>query len=404
MKKIAFFSMLADGHLRRLLPLVSGLSARGVAAHVFTHRRFEREISAAGGTFVDLFGKYPLAAADAVSFPIAMRSVGYAAHYVLEIQRELEALGVSLVVYDTFAMIGRVAAARMGVPHVNLCAGHNVDPDRFQRILAADPRVVVSRQCRRAVELLRDRYGVANASPFSYVAGLSPFLNVYSEPPEYLTVAERAIFEPVAFFGSLPAAEEIAARNRADLPACFGGDATLKVYISFGTVVWRSYATEALAALNTIADALSRHPRAHGVISLGGTALDAATLRPLARPNVTIHDSVDQWAILREADVFITHHGLNSTHEAIYHGVPMISCPFFWDQPALAAKCQAFGLAVPLAGAARGAVTEQQVHAALATLHERRDPLRAALTAAKNYELQVIAARPDVLERILALC
>lgn len=404
MRKVAFFSMLADGHLRRLLPLVSGLSARGVAAHVFTHRRFEREISAAGGTFVDLFGKYPLEAADADSFPVAMRSVGYAAHYVEAVQRELETLDVSLVVYDTFAMIGRVAAARMGVPHVNLCAGHNVDPDRFQRILEADPRVVVSRQCRRAVELLRDRYGVRNASPFSYVAGLSPFLNVYGEPPEYLTAAERAVFEPVAFFGSLPSAEEIVARNREDLPSCFGSDATLKVYISFGTVVWRSYATEALAALDAIADALSRYPRARGVISLGGTTLDAAAMRALTRPNVTVHDFVDQWAILREADVFITHHGLNSTHEAIYHGVPMISHPFFWDQPALAAKCQAFGLAIPLTGAPRGAVTEARVHAALAALHERRDPMRAALAAAKNYELQVIAARPDVLDRILALC
>ncbi|MBI3449656.1 MAG: glycosyltransferase family 1 protein [Acidobacteria bacterium] len=404
MKAVAVFSMVADGHMRRLLPLVSGLSSRGVAAHVFTHRRFERAVAAAGGTFVDLFGKYPLEAADAGSFPIAMRSVSYAGHYIEQVQRDVEALGASLILSDTFAMIGRVAAARIGVPHVNVCAGHNVDPGEFQRILATDARVVVSTQCLRAVELLRDRYGVRDASPFSYVAGLSPILNVYGEPPEYLTAGERAVFEPVAFFGSLPSTDEIVARNRDQGPCYFGRDATLRVYVSFGTVVWRSYATEALAALESISAAIARYPRAEATISLGGAELGAAEMRALTRPNVAVESFVDQWAILRQADLFITHHGLNSTHEAICHGVPMVSYPFFWDQPSLAAKCRGFGVATPLTESPRGAVLEAHVHAAIAAVHDGRDSMRARLAAAREYELKVIAGRDAVLNRILALC
>jgi MGT family glycosyltransferase len=401
---LAFFSMLADGHLRRLLPLVSGLAARGVDSHVFTHRRFERQICAAGGRFADLFGRYPMEAADSASFPMAMRSVAYAARYALDVQRELEALRPSLVVYDTFAMIGRLAAARMGVPYVNVCAGHNVDPKVFRQILATDPRVAVSRQCLDAVERLRTRYGIPDASPYSYVEGLSPFLNVYCEPPEYLTAEERAVFEPVAFFGSLPSNEEIAARHRERAPSLFGGDATLRVYVSFGTATWRSYANEALAALEAIADAISRRPDARAVIGLGGAAPGVAAKRELTRPNVAVHDFVDQWAVLREADVFITHHGLNSTHEAIFHDVPMISYPFFWDQPALAKKCQDFGIAIPLTAAPRGAFTDKDVHAALEALHDRRGSMRGALAVAKTYEANVVAGRPAVLERLLALC
>jgi UDP:flavonoid glycosyltransferase YjiC (YdhE family) len=257
MTSVAFVSMLAEGHLRRLLPLVSGVAARGVAAHVLTH-----------GRFVDLFGPYPLEDADPVSFPIAMRSVAYAARYVEDVERELEALRASLVVYDTFAMVGRLAATRMGLPYVNVCAGHNVDPPRFQQILASDPRVSVSRECLEAVERLRARYGVPDASPYSYVDGVSPYLNVYCEPPEYLRGEERAVFEPVAFFGSLPSPEEIAARDRARAPSLFGGDAALRVYVCFGTAVWRSYPSEALAALDAIAEALSR--RAPGRRSASG--------------------------------------------------------------------------------------------------------------------------------------
>ena len=46
--------------------------------------------------------------------------------------------------------------------------------------------------------------------------------------------------------------------------------------------------------------------------------------------------------------VFVTHHGLNSTHEAIYHRTPMLSYPFFGDQPYLANRCRDLGLSVPL--------------------------------------------------------
>ncbi len=404
MKSVAFFSMLADGHLRRLLPLIAGVAARGWSAQVFTHRRFESEVRAAGGQLVDLFGRYPLDAADAESFPMALRSVAYAGHYATAVQRDLEALRPALVVYDTFAMLGRVVAARMGLPYVNVCAGHNVEPVRFQRILAADPRVLVSDRCLQAVETLRTQLGVADASPFSYVSGLSPYLNVYGEPPEFLTASERLTFEPVGFFGSLPSAAEIARRAMLPHPPAFtGGPSVFRLYVSFGTVVWRSYPAEALAALEVIAAAVSRRPDFEAIMSLGGAAVPADSARKLEASNVTVTASVPQWSVLAEADAFITHHGLNSTHEAIYQRVPMLSCPFFWDQPALAAKCQEFGVAMPLAAVPRQTLTVDTVHSALDRLVGGMDLLRAGLEVARGHELRVITGRDAVLDRMIAL-
>lgn len=404
MRSVAFFSMLADGHLRRLLPLIAGVVARGWTAHVFTHRRFESQVRAAGGQLVDLFGRYPQDAADAESFPLALRSVAYAGHYAAAVQRDLEALRPALVIYDTFAMVGRVVAARMGLPYVNVCAGHNVEPVRFQRILAADPRVFVSDQCLRAVETLRTQLGVADASPFSYVSGLSPHLNVYGEPPEFLTASERQVFEPVGFFGSLPSAEEIARRARHPQSLVFGGGSSVfKLYVSFGTVVWRSYAAEALAALEAIAAAASRRSGIEVIMSLGGTTVSEERVRKLQTGSVTVKAFVPQWAVLAEADAFITHHGLNSTHEAIFGRVPMLSYPFFWDQPALATKCQAFGVAMPLAAVPRAAITADTVHSALDRLVGGMAGLRAGLEVVRGYELGVMAGREAVLDRMLAL-
>ena len=58
---------------------------------------------------------------------------------------------------------------------------------------------------RIAAELsrLRDEHGLADASPFSYVSGVSPDLNLYCEPPQFLQPDERRPFEPLAFIGSL---------------------------------------------------------------------------------------------------------------------------------------------------------------------------------------------------------
>ena len=278
------------------------------------------------------------------------------------------------------------------------------NPCASQKLLAADPRVRVSSRCLEAVEILRTQLGVADASPFSYVSGLSPHLNIYGEPPEFLTALERRVFEPVEFFGSLPAVAEIARRARLPRPRVFkGGRSVFRLYASFGTVVWRSYAAEALAALEAIAVGVSRRPGLEVIMSLGGATVPAESVRKLQTGNVTVTEFVPQWAVLAEADAFITHHGLNSTHEAIFHRVPMLSCPFFWDQPDLAAKCQAFGVAMPLATTPREAITADTVHSALDRLVGGMELLRAGLEVVRDHELRVMAGRDAVLDRMLAL-
>ena len=83
-----------------------------------------------------------------------------------------------MVIHDTFAVIGRLVATLLGIPRVNVCAGHNMNPARFVALLQEDPRVKLSAKCLRAVEELRESYGMMDASPFSYVSSISPHLNI----------------------------------------------------------------------------------------------------------------------------------------------------------------------------------------------------------------------------------
>jgi UDP:flavonoid glycosyltransferase YjiC (YdhE family) len=144
-----------------------------------------------------------------------------------------------------------------------------------------------------------------------------------------------------------------------------------------------------IGALRAISRAVASH--------VGGTELNPESARELAKPNVAVSRYVDQWRALEEATAFIMHHGLSSTHEAIFNRVPMLSYPFFSDQPGLAARCRELGLAIPLADSPRAPLTEQAVETAFARLAESREEIGARLREALNWEREVIANRASVL-------
>ena len=236
------------------------------------------------------------------------------------------------------------------------------------------------------------------ASPFSYVEMQSPFLNLYCEPPEFLAEEDRAAFEPIAFFGSLAPdlREQGAATVFARTPR------TLRIYAAFGTLIWRYFATAAYDALSVI----SRTCTDRGmdvVLGLGGHERALAGRAPLAGGNVRAFDYADQWATLREADIFVTHHGLNSTHESIFHQVPMLSYPFFGDQPAQARCCQDLGLALPLVRTPRAPLEPEAVLGAIQRITDDRSAFAARLAEARAWELRTISERGAVIDRVVAL-
>jgi MGT family glycosyltransferase len=394
------FAMPQRGHFNRMRPLISGLTAAGIPTYVFTDRQFREEVEGMGGRFADLFAGRPIESADATSIPVPCRYVSFAGYYANQVVREITPLRPGLIIHDTFAVIGVVVANHLGVPRVNVCSGHNFAPAPTEEALGL-PRVHVSEECWRAVRLLRDRHGLPDTTPFSFVSTMSHDLNVYCEPPEFLRAEERQVFEPIAFFGSLATQE----RDDPTIPASPFGDGAehkLRVYASFGTVVWRYYEAEALSALEAFCEAVASMNDTVALVSLGGAASPERTAR-LARRNVRVENYVDQWNVLREASVFMTHHGLNSTHEAIVHETPMISYPFLSDQPGLARRCQELGLAVPLVEVLRGPVGSRDVRSALARVAAERDAMRVRLAEARHWEEETIRGRTAVIERIIDL-
>jgi MGT family glycosyltransferase len=397
-RSIVVLCIHGHGHLQALLPVVVALRQRGWPVHVLTHADFRDRVEQAGAVFVDLFGRYPLEAADATSLPVPSRYVSFAGEYADALATDIAALDPALIVYDTFMVAGAVIGTVLGVPYVNVCPNHAPVPARTLAALRNDPRVDTSAECWQAVQRLREVYGIA-AHPFSYVDALSPFLNLYSEPAEFLVAEDRAALEPLEFFGCLAPELREGGRGGVFPPRQRG---RRRIYVSFGTVVWWYFEEAARAALETVSRACAEL-NVDAIVALGGHPLDAGARSEIARENVNVVDYIDQWAALREADVFVTHHGINSTHEAVFHRVPMMSYPFFGDQPLLAERCQDLGLAVPLTNVPQGLITPENVHHALACLDSERDEFAARLETARHWELRTIATRDAIIDRVLAL-
>ena len=64
--------------------------------------------------------------------------------------------------------------------------------------------------------------------------------------------------------------------------------------------------------------------------------------------NISIFPHVDQIAVLQQADVFVSHCGMNSTNESLYFGIPLIMLPQTSEQGGVAERVHQLGAGVKL--------------------------------------------------------
>ena len=107
------------------------------------------------------------------------------------------------------------------------------------------------------------------------------------------------------------------------------------VYISLGTIV-KGAGTFFQTCIEAFRD------EAVDVIISAGQKFDIHRLKNIS-PNVHIYKSVPQVEVLKMADVFVTHGGMNSISEALTAAVPMVVIPFSSDQPTNARSVEKLG-------------------------------------------------------------
>jgi NDP-glycosyltransferase len=398
--RIACFAMMSDSHFSGTLELAHQLAKARARVRIWTEQSFAPAARQFGFDFADLYRDRPFAKADNISLLLAIRNVSFAATYADHLSEEVRSWAPQIIIVEGFALIGRLVAERLKLPWVLVNASHLVNDEDQRRIVQSEYPSLISPQCVEAVKRLREDYGLANASPYSFISDPSPWLNVHLEPAEWVTAEQRRKTTDIVFFGSLNA---VAIQQRKSTGRRPGQTA---VYASFGTVVARYWPEETFNALHSLAVAVGGFGGARLTIGLGGVAIEPAKIVKLEKLGAKVIKFADQWDELANHDIFVTHHGLSSTHEAVAQKIPMLSWPFVNDQPELAALSQHFGLAVAVsADRSRIRVTPDadMFARAMADALGRYDDMQKNLKTARDWELRTIEQRPQGARKVLQL-
>ncbi|ROO63298.1 UDP:flavonoid glycosyltransferase YjiC (YdhE family) [Micromonospora sp. Llam0] len=267
-----------------------------------------------------------------------------------------------LVLYDFCAIEGALVARRLGVPawcSVPGLVGPMTDAGYLRRCLTAPANTA-------ALDALDRRYGVT-LDPAT-VELVSNCLHLPAEQNilwSYRTVTPTDFRDNRAAVGYRFAgylSDGWPSRDRPDHQDGHGagresrgaGPARPVVYLSFGTEVLDNlwYAEpELVGALRRCVAGLARHWSSADLTVVFPTRGRRILDRYPA--NWVIRHAVDQQRVLSRADVFVTHGGSNSFHEAIIARVPMVVVPFFGDQPLVARQAARLGIGISLDAGAR---------------------------------------------------
>ncbi len=364
-----FFNVIGSGHVNPTLPVVDALCRRGDRVTYFTSPKRRAAVESVGATYHN-YGYDGFTVADyhpKSFFPLQLlpAAVGILP-YLLEESRRL---APDLIVTDTMAPWGLVVAKVLGLPVVASVSTLALTHEDVHRAMGG---LNVDDENRRAIDLLASRYdarfderelGVHFAAN-NLVYTTAQFNPPIAPGPHHFEFVGPMVQRPTDV-GDFPL----------DAFRAFQGT---RIYVSMGTVLGEMMRLgEAFYA--PFFEAWGGRDD-HLVVVSTGDGVDLTTLR--APGNFIVRRSVPQLEILRHADVFVTHAGMNSMSEALYHGVPMIALPGFGDQPVNAARLTELGTGLTLDSRNLDATT---LHRALDRISREPSFRQAALSVSREF-------------------
>lgn len=340
MGKLVFFCIPAHGHTNPTLGVVKELISRGHQVWYYSYNMMREKIQQTGATFIScddydveqkLTGRESTRVGKDLAFSTKLL-VDTTLALDDKVCREMEELKPDCIVGDSMALWGKAVAMKLDIPFVSSTTtfAFNQHSAKILRqgtgemlkMLFSLPKT--SRQVKR----LRDRgYPVKN---FLDIIGNDQNTHtiVYTSP-EFQPFSET-FSEKYAFVGpSIRDATEEIEKTREKL-----------IYISMGTVN-----NDLLSLYKACISALSNTD--YQVILSVGQLVPMEGFGPLPE-NISVYPHVDQIAVLKKADVFVSHCGMNSVSESLYFTVPLVMLPQTAEQRGVARRVAQLGAGIIL--------------------------------------------------------
>ena len=338
MAKIVFFCIPAHGHTNPTLGVVRELIARGHQVWYYSYDFLREKIEATGATFVscDSFDRQQhLDAKDAARLG---SDLAFSTQILVEttlaldetVFKDMRNQQPDCIVADSMAVWGKAVALKLGIPFVSSTTTfafnqHSAkvmkqSPMQLLRMLIFMPKV--NRQIRRL-----QRRGYPIRSILDIISNDDNTHTIVYTSPEFQPCADT-FSEKYAFVGpSIRPPQTVVKKRREKL-----------VYLSMGTVN-----NDMLPFYQRcIREFVKREE--HVILSVGNQ-VPMEAFGPLPS-HVEVHPHVDQIGVLSQADVFITHCGMNSVSEGLYFGVPLVLLPQTQEQEGVARRVLELGAGI----------------------------------------------------------
>jgi MGT family glycosyltransferase len=337
----------AAGHINPTLPLVSELRRRGERIAYFATEPFRARVERAGAEFrsygcQEMFERN-LGAGGMLG---GMSGLMQTTEQILPgLIREIRAARPDYLLIEAHAVWGNLLAQTLGAPAIALCSMFAMNETLISaaclvehlygsapRDLAVEGLLALGDYYESARRLLRD-FGAASPGMIDFL-GNRQRLNLVFTAREF-QVGAGAFDDSYRFVGPSVAGREEFREFPVERLA-----GRSPILISMGTMY------------NDEAEFYGRCFQAFGgwaepVVLAVGHRVDRARI-PEPPANFVVAEYVPQVALLEAAKLFITHGGINSAHEAMMHGVPMLVLPQRADHYVVARQVDVVGAGMVL--------------------------------------------------------
>ena len=340
MSKIVFFCIPAHGHTNPTLGVVRELISRGHQVFYYSYNMMREKIEATGATFVscdEYDQEQRLDAKDAVrvgkdlafSTQILVDTTLALDDTVCEHMRELNP---DCIVADSMAVWGKAVALKLGIPFVSSTttfAFNQYSAKIMKQSLRQMFGMIFSMtKINKNIKRLQEK-GYPVKSVLDIIQNDNNTDTIVYTSPEFQPCSETFSDKYVFVGPSIRPIENIFEKKSDKL-----------IYISMGTVI-----NDSTEFYKKCIEALAN--KKYQVIMSVGNLINIEDLGAVP-DNITISRFVDQIAVLSQADVFLTHCGMNSVNESLYYKVPLVMLPQTSEQDGVATRVEQLGAGVRL--------------------------------------------------------
>ena len=340
MSKIVFFCIPAHGHTNPTLGVVRELICRGHEVFYYSYNMMREKIESTGATFISCDEYDQEQRLDAKDGARIGKDLAFSTQILVDtilalddaVCEHMKGLKPDCIVADSMAVWGKIVALKLGIPFVSSTTtfAFNQHSARIMKQSLGQMFLLIFSMSKinKNIKRLQDK-GYPVKSVLDIIQNDNNTDTIVYTSPEFQPCSET-FSEKYVFVGpSIRPVENMIEKKSDKL-----------IYISMGTVI-----NDSTEFYKKCIEALANTK--YQVIMSVGNLINIEDLGAVP-DNITISRFVDQIAVLSQADVFLTHCGMNSVNESLYYKVPLVMFPQTSEQDGVTTRVEQLGAGVRL--------------------------------------------------------